>query len=995
MSQNFTTPPPLKSPTPPTDPQGELAAQFSNTKKIKGTPILGTLNGFGLSMYGRSKYDADTQTYLKNHALTLLFIPVFTLATYRVSDAENGGWYFIGKESVGKFAKGWNVVLTVVIAGAISMSLYTSHINSPNYLANKAIVAATAKLENGDIKAAISGYQRACAIKSPKHRSSALEGFKNGVKKAFEIDDPEVILFATKSLMNASFWPQIRSDYPNLYQDTCEVASRYAERSPDSSLQLIDFAQRIAGTDTSWIEAKFAILEKITATQKPLKIEYAEQLAAMYEELGDSEKIVALLAPLQDRISGRVSAKILGAAYLSTDAPGKAIPHLLSYLKGRQQPWLDAQQNIVKVYEAAETKIIRLIKDGRAPENIYNLADKIKGEKKQQEFWNDYLSKQVEKDANYRRLSNILEDGSDIPASILDLGVAYLHLAQVDPTKSTELLQKAESTLLSMHSYAGESTEYQLFLGQVYYWLGKSAEGKKQFDAILVKHSEDYNVLSNLAEKLRNIGVVDESIKLIEKAYEVAKTDEEKHSAASFRAIVTLDSKEKITWLEKCNPNDPYTIINLSSAKANVAILENKTAIAIKLYKESIAAYNKLPVSAANLNNSALVHFSLFQITGELQHNEDGLKKMDQAVRLSPNDSILCYNASSCYFAATAQDLLKDKVEARILQNGLSVSTSFRYHYNNETERKAIFDQVKEHPHYKKACQLFNKALLLAPQRLDLYQQGHGTFTVVQDTEQLQSLVDKFQASQPDLSELKGEWLEALSSLDIAEREVSVKNAMIAYNEILSETITPFGKALIQANILILDTGYWQSDKDLDLTSRIATMKKFMLQHPSSAMHSTLNDLLYIKACQEMCKNYKEFEKWITFTNNQLGNSALLLLWLDSKGSSKEVLSKCPSVKEALESDWALNQRFASSYNIDDWVLAKVIAPEKAASVAKTFENHKCTKLSNELSKKLTGYHPSNKLRTAWRMMSKGDDKAGRSYYKEAVKITGYMPAAY
>src|SRR5207244_2159341 len=90
----------------------------------------------------------------------------------------------------------------------------------------------------------------------------------------------------------------------------------------------------------------------------------------------------------------------------------------------------------------------------------------------------DYLAKTVQADAGLKRAVVQLTAANKIVHVTLDLGIVQLNRAQSlsDPAARKTELEAAERTFLAIHGLAGDTDEYRLFLGQVYYWLGKSAQ---------------------------------------------------------------------------------------------------------------------------------------------------------------------------------------------------------------------------------------------------------------------------------------------------------------------------------------------------------------------------------------------------------------------------------------------------------------------------------------------------------------------------------------
>jgi tetratricopeptide (TPR) repeat protein len=93
---------------------GRLLRGVDTTKK---NPILYTLNGFGAMFYGKRDYDPETRSYVTNHWLTFLFLPVFPLGAYRVTDADFRSYYIHGKAPLPNFLKQarWAIGAPVII----------------------------------------------------------------------------------------------------------------------------------------------------------------------------------------------------------------------------------------------------------------------------------------------------------------------------------------------------------------------------------------------------------------------------------------------------------------------------------------------------------------------------------------------------------------------------------------------------------------------------------------------------------------------------------------------------------------------------------------------------------------------------------------------------------------------------------------------------------------------------------------------------------------
>src|SRR6266511_3307271 len=110
-----------------------LEERFPDLKPISSAPSLWMVNGFGTTVYGSRDYDPDTGTYVKTRCITGLFIPFCCTSAYRVADAPNGGWYFLGKVPLSGLARSWNVFVVLLIVGGIGLGLWLKHTSSPEY----------------------------------------------------------------------------------------------------------------------------------------------------------------------------------------------------------------------------------------------------------------------------------------------------------------------------------------------------------------------------------------------------------------------------------------------------------------------------------------------------------------------------------------------------------------------------------------------------------------------------------------------------------------------------------------------------------------------------------------------------------------------------------------------------------------------------------------------------------------------------------------------
>ncbi len=110
-------------------------------RPIDSPPGLGTLNGFGFSVYGERDRHPNG-TYVKTRFLTALFVPLLPLDAYRVADGEDGGWYFLGKVPLTPLHAWWRKLLAVGLVLAVLGWGLSSYFDSEGYRLKQAIAAA-------------------------------------------------------------------------------------------------------------------------------------------------------------------------------------------------------------------------------------------------------------------------------------------------------------------------------------------------------------------------------------------------------------------------------------------------------------------------------------------------------------------------------------------------------------------------------------------------------------------------------------------------------------------------------------------------------------------------------------------------------------------------------------------------------------------------------------------------------------------------------------
>lgn len=219
-----------------------------------------------------------------------------------------------------------------------------------------------------------------------------------------------------------------------------------------------------------------------------------------------------------------------------------------------------------------------------------------------------YIQARIKDDSRIAATREAPAGKSDVVPVALDLGIVMLRRAQEmsDPAARQAELEKAEKTFLAIRSAAGESDEYRLFLGQVYYWLGRHDEGRALFDELLLAKERNFETLLLVAEMLRQVGSEPEARTLAEEAYAATTEQVKKYQAAALRSLILRDVEDQIEWLRRAAPNDESTKVGLSWAMGRQALTEGRVDEAERNLREAVAMYDKPAETASSTSRAGI-----------------------------------------------------------------------------------------------------------------------------------------------------------------------------------------------------------------------------------------------------------------------------------------------------------------------------------------------------------------------------------------------------
>jgi predicted Zn-dependent protease len=640
----------------------ELARRFPDMKSITAPPGLSTINGIGTTVVGRRDYDPETGTYVKTYVFCVLFIPIFTLAAYRVADAGQG-WYFLGKVPLSRFARFWNSGVVLLIAGLAGWIAWTSHTHTPEYQAGRKLAEADGLAATGEQGRAAEVYRDVIVGRSAKSEEARQ-------KLTALLDDPGLRPDQAAGVyrVGLELARQDATPVPDLYDRAVRQAKRWAADDPRGTLAVLELVGPLSPRPDELLALRRDLLEKLAAAN-PTDPELASRLAVVYEAAGEREKCEKLLAPHEARLGSLDGAAVLGRIYSGQGKLDRAAALLQPYVDAKLPALRSAEARLKSAADAADHRVLAELRSGKAAGFDYAAYDRS-AKPQQQAMVRDYADTALKNDPGLRDARQAMIESAGVVPAALDLGLVRLQLGQgsADPAARDRELRAAEQSFLAVRGFAQESDTYRLSLGQVYYWLGKHADGKKQFDELIQARGRTTELLLLVSNMLREVGATSEARAMAEEAYNTATDPQKKYQAASQRALLHTDLDDDILWLTRADPDEPFIKASLAYTRGHKAAREGKTAEAAAQLRDAVALYAKQPEGPGTLNNAALCHFELHRLTGEAAEFARGVDKLDRAIALKPSDSILLYNAAAVVLDGAIRDAVGGAIDLSVLK---------------------------------------------------------------------------------------------------------------------------------------------------------------------------------------------------------------------------------------------------------------------------------------------------------------------------------------
>ena len=751
---------------------------------INGAPSLFSFYGCGLRLAGNRDYSQESQSTVKTLFLSLFYVPLIPLKAYRVVE-DGQRTYFLGKVPVSKTARKTSMAGIAIGALAIGGFGTQQYLSSEGHKFGKTLAQAESAVEEDRFSDAMQLY-KTVYDNSDSYRlkaSSKMAGILQQ-KTLQTVDNAE--LASVLDTYNSFAVSPVPRMHDKIYDYALERVKTDTGQDDVSLHRLLRETEEL-NPDGEDLSEMGAALAKSINEADPTNLDAALEISELYFLDGDFESVKHVLNPVKDKLGDNEGARILAQTYISEGRNADAYPLLSGYTGARLKAFQQAENRFTEISDKLwETEFDRL-NDGLGPDSFYSKYEKTPASE-QQQMVDTYLGDIVYNKPKYLDALAVYRDAAKIVPVAMDFGILQLRRAEglSSQAEREAELNSAEETFLSIRNVAGDSEDYKIYLGQVYFWLGKQEQGQALFDELLAANDRAPQSLMSVALTLRSLGKLGGAKELAQEAYDTSSADEMKFQSAHILNLLSTSLEDKVEWLERADPDAPNIQASLKETKGMLAAQKDDTAGAVKFYKEAINHSESLPENAVTFNNTALIYFSLHDVTGDKAAFKKGTDLMSEAVSLMGDDSILLTNAADTLLVNSLFETFPETVQYEKLKSRPSVS-NLSWYYHDAAEKESLRQKLRQNEDFLKAIEYYERGILLAPNNADTYDALSDIYFFLDDEKPMADLVSRMAENQVDLSQNKSLFLDYVNGIDADKTLTSLKEREAVFKDLLKQ----------------------------------------------------------------------------------------------------------------------------------------------------------------------------------------------------------------
>lgn len=694
-------------------------------------------------------------------------------------------------------------------------------------------------------------------------------------------------------------------------------------------------------------------------------------LAHMQRARGQLDEAVAQLEAL-----GKPGLMIHEAQYLLAELEfdrgrdEQAATLLEQMLRNRLPAFDDARRAFEGEFNRLRDNLITRAEQGQFPSK-YKPALTGTDEVAAREAFGQWLDEEIQRSPSLARLqADYLRQTDIVPVAIL-LGTVQLQRARaVTGEERDRLLDSAQSTFLSIGSEATGMPEYHLALGQVYFRLGKTTQGKAEFQYLTENPDAFVQLLA--AGGYRELGQFDEARKIAEAVYQSNPTNPDvMYRAATLSSVLAFSLDERRTWLERGDPNDEYIRTGLLDIEAEELVRDGKFAAADKKYAQVFELQAaKAERERGSYNNAALTLINRHSCTGDLGHVEQAVELMQRSVALLPDDGIVVINyAAILDFQATL-----GLIDRFVPTNGLRISTheanSLLDTLMRSSKREEVLAAIREDARRVRALDVWKRGETLSPQQPLVYLSQLAWLELPEHVEQVRELIERVRAVEGlDLSDFMRHYEEYVNGTNDERALHELTGALEA--RAAAREQSKRASPSVRAVLLHLDGDDLQSRATIqrgeaalaDARAAVEAFDAAQALWPEGLDTSALADALLLVAVYEIeARNPDSTAQWHEHWRAE-GYSLTLATLYDARAPLLDELERHPAFVRSLELRRAMADETLTAL---DLVLATIVGDEALRARALAQIDQPLNQLTREASDLLMPFNTSGPRMRAW-----------------------------
>jgi len=770
---------------------------------------------------------------------------------------------------------------------------------------------------------------------------------------------------------------------------------RHSTDDPVKTLEAADFLASFLPEPFAELESvRGPLLEQAVAAQ-PQDADLAVRLAISWETTGQLQRVKKLLTPLKDQLGSGEGARLLGSTLADEGQFDQAYELLNAYIEPRLSALHDAEAAFEQAVEQCRQRVLRQLQMGYASGFDYDRYDDTPKED-QQLMVMEYLARETRTDGGVNGARMALRQHAAVVPVAMDLGIVTLRRAQTmtDAEARRKELEKAEKTFLAIRGIAGDDQAYQLRIGQVYYWLGKKDEGKQQFDQLLETSQHSFGALMGVAQVLREIGAFEEARSRLEEAYEKASDDESRQAAAHLRALTSDGVADELMWLERSNQVEPNVRAELHSVRGHQARQAGDREKAASHYRLAIAAYDKMPDSSATLNNAGLVCLALYGVSSDPDALNDGIVRMEKAVKLRPGNAILLLNVADALTQSAVRRLAGEDPEL----DGVASFSRFGildFVVRSEDDVNRLLATARTDEQLQSALAYFEKAAIMAPQNPAPFLRLHNIYTFLKDEDGLRRFVEQTHTTTFDTAAALTDQVSffTFQESDSARAELS-RVLTDATKKMEALRKSRHGNAYAASVENVVSQAVRLPDlSTVDVDRLVQLADEAYAAAPSRGSGSTVVSALALRAHQTLARSFPEYASASESVRRSLGPPITVALALSHPTGLGEAARKDPDVIRMADLARQRIGKFPSLRTPWAWAMFHELSPPAADDVAKHMQLDQISQLSRKAMLNMPFPSTAYACYEYWALLAQGRKKEARAVFESSTKLGIEVPS--